>query len=221
MTDELREQLGRLDPMHPAVPVEPVTTPSSQARLEHIMNTPLVDRNTSDAMPDPSHEAVVALHTPTDLRRRRTWMVLGGAAAAAFVAIGGAVLINNAGGDDAPQIAAGPPLVLTLPASDPMAMCIQFDTTILAGMSPAFAGTVTAIDGDTVTLTVDRWYTGGDVATVELQGASATPGLEGGADFQVGQQYLVTATDGNVNSCGYTGLATPELAAAFDTAFPG
>jgi hypothetical protein len=31
----------------------------------------------------------------------------------------------------------------------------------------------------------------------------------------------VTATNGNVNSCGYTGAATPEMEAAFERAFSG
>ena len=214
MNDELREQLGRLDPMHPGVPVESVTTPSSRARMEQIMNTPVVDQ-------EDSLSASIPRPTPITARRRRNWVVLGGVAAAAVVAIGGAVIVGNRGDDGGTQVAAGPPLVLSLPASDPMAMCMQFDTTILAGMSPAFAGTVTAIDGDTVTLNVDRWYVGGDAATVQLQGATGSPGLNGGVDFEVGQQYLVTATEGNVNSCGYSGLATPELTAAFEAAFPG
>jgi hypothetical protein len=43
--------------------------------------------------------------------------------------------------------------------------------------------------------------------------------LEGGVEFADGQTYLVTATDGTVNGCGYSGLATPELQSAFDSAF--
>ena len=213
MNDELREQLGRLDPMHSDVPVESVTTPSSRARMEQIMNTPTIDQE--DSLP-------ASTRGPTSIgaRRRRNWTLLGGVAAAAVIAIGGAVIIGNRG-DGGTQIAAGPPLVLSLPASDPMAMCIQLDTAILGGMSPAFGGTVTAIDGDTVTLAVDRWYAGGDAATVQLQGATGSPALDGSVDFEVGQQYLVTATEGNVNICGYSGLATPELTAAFEAAFPG
>jgi len=36
----------------------------------------------------------------------------------------------------------------------------------------------------------------------------------------VGQKYLITAAEGNVNFCGYSGPATPELTAAFDAALP-
>ena len=211
MNDELRQQLGRLDPMHPGVPVESATTPSSRARMEQIMNTPLIDQQASPSTP-------TTRPTPIESRRRRNWLALGGVAAAAVVAIGGAVMIgNNDGGD--PQVAAGPPLELSLGASDPMAMCIMFDTAVLAGMSPAFAGTATAVDGETVTLSVDRWYTGGDASTVVLEGASGSPALIDGFEFVAGQQYLITAAEGNVNFCGYSGLATPELTAAFDAAF--
>ena len=51
----------------------------------------------------------------------------------------------------------------------------------------------------------------------------APEGLEaliGGVTFEPGQQYLITATDGVVNYCGFSGPATPELQALFDQAFP-
>jgi hypothetical protein len=51
-----------------------------------------------------------------------------------------------------------------------------------------------------------------------------TPGMEaliGGIAFDVGQLYLITAADGTVNFCGYSGVATPEMTAAFDEAFGG
>jgi len=44
--------------------------------------------------------------------------------------------------------------------------------------------------------------------------------LIGGVTFEPGQQYLITATDGVVNYCGFSGPATPELQALFDQAFP-
>ena len=212
MNDELRQQLGRLDPMHPGVPVESVTTPSSRARMEQIMNTPLIDQEASPSAP-------ITRPTPIESRRRRNWLALGGVAAAAVVAIGGAVVVGNMSDNEPTQVAAGPPLELSLGASDPMAICMMFDTTVLAAMSPAFAGTATAVDGATVTLSVDRWYAGGDAATVVLEGADGSPALIGGFAFEVGQQYLITAEQGNVNLCGYSGPATPELTAGFEAAF--
>ena len=45
--------------------------------------------------------------------------------------------------------------------------------------------------------------------------------LIGGVTFEPGQQYLITATDGVVNYCGFSGPVSPELQALFDQAFPG
>jgi hypothetical protein len=36
-----------------------------------------------------------------------------------------------------------------------------------------------------------------------------------------GQRYLLTATDGTVNGCGFIGPASPELEHAFAQAFAG
>ena len=200
--DELRDRLGRLDPVPDDVPVEPMTTPSSHARLEQIMNTPVSPTTERPSTP------------PT----RSRWLIAAAAALVILVVAGFA--IANLGDDDSNDVAAGPPLVLDLGADDAMASCMALDATILADMSPAFAGTATSIDGEIVTLTVDRWYAGGDAATVELH---AQPGLEAliaGFAFEQGEQYLVTASDGTVNFCGYSGPATPELQAVFDEAFP-
>jgi hypothetical protein len=40
-----------------------------------------------------------------------------------------------------------------------------------------------------------------------------------GIDFQVGSRYLVTALDGTVNYCGFSGLWTQELADTYAAAF--
>jgi hypothetical protein len=210
VNDELREQLGRLDPMHPGVPVESATTPSSRTRLENIMNTPLIaeEDTHSESTPRP---ASVSAH------RRRLRMTVG-VAAAAIVAVGGAVVVLNSADEDT-DVTAGPPIELSLGDSNVMSSCMVFDVAVLADMSPAFAGTTTAVDGETVTLTIDRWYTGGDADTVVLNGAAGSPALIDGFEFEIGRQYLITAAEGNVNFCGYSGPATPELTSAFDTAF--
>jgi hypothetical protein len=209
MNDELRRQLQHLDPMPPDVPMESVTAPAARERLENIMSTSLIERPNAQTPADPG----------APWWRRPA--LLGAAAAAVAVLAVGAIVATGGDGDVTDQVAAGPPLELSLGDSNAMAMCIVFDVDILADMSPAFAGTATAIDGETVTLSVDRWYAGGDAATVQL---NATPGMQAlidGFDFEVGQQYLITAANGTVNFCGYSGLATPELTAAFDQAFGG
>jgi hypothetical protein len=113
----------------------------------------------------------------------------------------------------------GSTLQLAVDDTGAAASCIVFDPTILAGMPQAFAGTVRAVDGQTVSLSIDRWYAGGDATSATLNAPTGMVGLTGGVDFEVGQNYLITATDGNVNFCGYSGPATPELTAAFAQAF--
>ncbi|MEQ8840245.1 MAG: hypothetical protein RIB98_04640 [Acidimicrobiales bacterium] len=208
--DDLRNRLGRLDPASDDVAVESLTTPSSRARLEQIMNTPTSpETDRPDVPPD-------ALAIPASSGR---WLVAAAAALVLLVVAGFA--IANLGDDDGSEVAAEPPLELDLGADDPMASCLRAEPEILAEMSPAFAGTATAIEGETVTLTVDRWYAGGDDATtVELQAQPGMEALIAGFSFEVGEQYLITATDGTVNFCGYSGPATPEFLAFFDEAFP-
>lgn len=110
-------------------------------------------------------------------------------------------------------------LSLSLGTEAASASCPTFDPATLAGMSPAFAGTARTVEDETVVLVVDRWYAGDEAAIVELRAPAGLEALTGGIRFDVGQQYLITATDGTVNYCGYSGPATPELQSAYDTAF--
>jgi hypothetical protein len=198
MTDELRERLARLDPMHAGVPTEPTTNPSSQELLEDIMSTP-------------TQEKAEPGQTP-----RRTWTI--GIAAVAALVLAVAAGLAFTGGEDAPVASA--PLELDAPAEDIMAMCIAFSPEELEKVAElAFAGTVTSVEGDVVTLTVDEWYRGGDAAEVMLNAPQGMEALIGGIPFEVGGEYLITAQNGTVNYCGFSGPATPEYQAAFEEAF--
>lgn len=102
-----------------------------------------------------------------------------------------------------------------------MSMCIAFDPAMLAAMPVAFAGTIDSVTDTSAVVAVDRWYVGGDAELVEVILPGDFVALDTGlGDFEVGQRYLITATDGLVNGCGFSGLATPELEAAFAEAFP-
>ncbi len=206
--DNLRDQLGRLDPLSDDVAVEPLTTPSSRARLEQIMNTPESPNTPADELSLPPS--------------RTRWLVAA-AAALVLLVVAGLVVANLGDDDDDGEIdVAAPPLVLSLGVDDIMASCIVPEASVLAGMSPALAGTATAIEGEIVTLTVDRWFAGGDDTTTAVE-LHAQPGMEAliaGFSFEVGEQYLITATNGSVNFCGYSGPATPSFQAFFDEAFP-
>ena len=200
--DDLRVRLARLDPASTSDPVE---SPRAQELLERIMATPVLTEP-SDKKAGPRRRAVIA------------WA----AAAAAVVAIG-SVAAGVALHDDKPgPTAAAINLDLTLPSSAVMSSCLRFDVQILKGMSPAFAGTVTTADTTHVVLDVDHWYAGGpaDTVTLAVPDAQSSASLDGVA-FEQGKRYLVTAAEGNVNGCGYSGLATPDLEASFAEAFGG
>jgi hypothetical protein len=198
--DELRARLRRLDPAGD-LPVDPVTSPRAASSMERAVQT---------VEPSP---------VPRTLRRTR--LLAGAAVLGAAAAVTAGVLLTGA--DEEPAPADEPStLVLDLPASDATASCLPFDVATLAGMSPAFAGTVVEVDEDSVLLDVDRWYAGGDAERVELaaRGGDAVA-LGYGIDFLQGERYLVTAAQGTVNGCGYSGPATPEFEQSFDEAFAG
>lgn len=195
MTEDLRRDLSRLDPMHAGVPTESKTTASSRIRLERVMSTNLTEQRSPKR--------------PT----RQPWIIAAASVAAASLAVVGILSLT---GDPAPV---APPLVLSLGEGDAMLSCLPFEVGFLAGMPVAFEGTATAVDGDRVTMAVDHWYTGGEAAEVSLIGPAGLEALIGGITFETGGRYLITAEGGNVNYCGYSGEATPEMRAAFDEAF--
>lgn len=213
--DELRERLRRIDPVPDRVAVEPATTPSSLARMEHIMAT--------DTTPIPSADPPSADRPTPDTGPtrpgRRLWL-LGTAAAVAALVIGVAA-VGLTGDDDPEPGAAGPALELSLGDGGVTASCLPLEVGLLAEMPVAFSATAAAVDDGVVTLDVDRWYTPGEAAVVELQAPPGQVALIAGFDFEVGQPYLITASEGTVNYCGYSGPATPELTALFDEAFAG
>jgi hypothetical protein len=162
---------------------------------------------------------------PTDTRptsdsgpRGRTAPIWIAAVIVAVLAVGAALALTG-GEEAAPATAGDDVLELSLGDGAALASCLPVDAAILADMSPAFAATATAVEGETVTLAVDRWYAGGDAAQVILHAPAGMEALIAGFDFEVGQPYLITAAGGTVNYCGFSGPATPELQALFDEAF--
>ena len=153
-------------------------------------------------------------------RGRRTAVVLGAAAAVLAVAVAAAVLAGRDGGTPGSSPAA---ITMTLKAPDStvMSSCVAFDVAILRDMPVAFAGTVVETGSGTVTLDVDRWYKGGSAERVTIRTLDQVTVSVEGVEFTAGNRYLVTATDGTVNGCGFSGPATSELERAFAEAFPG
>lgn len=162
-----------------------------------------------------THEEARTMEATADRRRRVLLLAIPAGAAAA------AVGLLLATGGIGPKGASEEALELTLPdAGGAMASCLPFTVEYLAGMSPAFEATVTAVTDERVALDVDRWFAGGSAATAVLTiPPEAHAALIGEIDFREGERYLITASDGAVNMCGYSGEATPEMVAAFEVAF--
>jgi len=102
-----------------------------------------------------------------------------------------------------------------------MMSCLPFDPAYLADMPLAFRGTATEVTGDVVTLKVDHWFRGGDAEEVVLRAPQGLEALIDGIAFETDREYLISATDGQVNYCGFSGEVTPELEAGFEAAFEG
>lgn len=210
--DDLRTRLRRVDPCPSEAAIDRAGTRHAQNLLEAVMTTPIETQPTAE--PD-------GVRSPG----ARRWLLPAAAAGAIGVIAVASALTFGGGGDDKPGTPPGKDVTLTLAAPDStvMASCLPFDLKILAGMSPAFGGTVTEVSSDKVVLDVDRWFSpkGSDVTRVELTTGSPVPVSIDGVEFEQGKRYLVTAAEGTVNTCGYTGLATPDYEASFEQAFGG
>ena len=191
--DELRTALAKADPAPRSVP------PLSRELLERTMTSDLMSETVATAP-----------------ARRRSW--LPAAAAVVLAGTAGAYALTAGGDDPASE------LQLALPGGDGTSMmsCVPVQADFLADMPVVVAGTVIGVTGGEVRLDVTRWYRGGDADTVVLTNPSADMQvLLGATDFRTGEDYLVSATDGTVNACGFTGPASAELQQVYDEAFPG
>lgn len=203
-TEALRQRLRSADPARSVAPPDDLATD-------------LVRRTRENAMSD--HQQ----HAP-DTRRRR-WVPL--AAAAAVLAVGGTAYVATQVGDDgsAPPTAAEPTVTeLALPTGDSPGRCMQVNAQTVANAETALEGTVTTVDDEQVVLEVTRWFVGGTADEVLLRVPSpgqATLSLPGQPEFGTGERWLVTATDGRVNVCGFTAPWSADLVDVFDEAFPG
>lgn len=212
--DELRTLLRRSDPSRSLEPADP-------AGLARLLEDTMTDLDTR-----PVH--LGTRDTGTRDRGPFTWLVA--AAAAAIILGAGGVALSGLGGDDpAPQAtdptSTGPTTdeanVTQLTAGPPVTGRCAVPTPATVGTAEqAFAGTVTAIEGDTVTLQTTDVYTG-EVAG-EVQVAAPPEHLQAlisAVQFEVGGSYLVSATDGQVSVCGFSGQASGPLQQLYNEAF--
>ena len=176
--------------------------------------TPAADSRTADLV-----EATMNT-TPVEPTTRRRWAPALAAAAAITLIGGGAYAIL--GGKDASRVSPEATVTtLAMPAGGGTSIgnCIQFEVRYLREMPVALSGTATDVGDGTITLAVDRWYKGGDADVVRL--ANYDPALVSldGFAFVQGERYLIAASDGTVNFCGFSAPWSQQLANSYDEAF--
>jgi hypothetical protein len=208
MSDELRNRLRRIDPMGPDVETRSVS--DAREMMEAVMSTETKTKS-SERRSEKTRDALRPTTATTGgsiaISRPFAWA----AAAMAMVVVAGFALLNSGGST---------PLMLSAGDSAPSMMsCLPFSVDILDDMDVAFEGTVANVDGDQLTLDVVTWYRGGDSDQVQITAPLGMEALIGGIPFEVGGNYLVSASNGVVSYCGYTGVATPEFRSAFEQAF--
>ena len=102
-----------------------------------------------------------------------------------------------------------------------VASCLVYDPANLPTFETVFDGTVTAIDGDQVTFTVNEGWKNAE-GTITLTVPQVDVALTGPLpEFTVGGRYLVTAFGSTINACGYTLDYDAETAATWAAAFGG
>jgi hypothetical protein len=205
--DDLRARLAAVDPARLGAAPGALSQPSPARMQEHIMAT--IDQPTT--APESAPEA-----------RRRTRLLAAAAALVLLAAAGVASLITTTSDDGAPGSSAPTTVALKIASSTATSSCIRFDVKFLHDMPVALAGTVTSVTAEAVTLEVDLLYKGGtsDRVTISVPDANTSISLDG-VHFVDGKRYLLTATNGTVNGCGFSGPVTPELERAYSQAFRG
>ena len=194
--DSLRQRMRNADPARTAAP--------SDAPVEDLVTG-----------------AISASARPPN--RDRRWAPALVAAAAVALIAGAAYAIARDTEPSTRPPAALTTATLTVPGGDSgptMQSCLPFEVRYLRDMPIALSGTAFTVGDDRVTIEVDRWYRGGDADLVELTAIDPqTSVLLDGFEFVEGKRYLVTATEGTVNLCGFSGPWSEPLAASYAEAF--
>jgi hypothetical protein len=215
--ERLRALLRGGDPAGSLRPADPAAL---QSLLEDIMSADLEIRPADPGLAEPPR------------RTRATWLVA--AAAVAAIAAGGAFAVTGLTGNGSSAPQADHPRTSTqqgntglagqttqLTAAGTQTRCAPLTPALLAQYDMAFQGTVTAVDGDTITFQTTEVFSGQVGETVQLTAPPAgfAKILSQGTTFQVGESYLVPAYQGAVSMCGYSGPATSDLQQVFKEAF--
>jgi hypothetical protein len=169
------------------------------------------------AMSDTATRSHESRETGTHDRSPLTWLVA--AAAVVLIAAAGVLGLVDRGHDASPT-AQG--TVTELGFEPAPGRCMLPSVPVLEQQSLAFRGTLVSLSDGTAAFDVSRWFVGGPTDVVRVTApAPRIAALVQGAHLTIGQDYLVSATGGNVTSCGFTGPATGHLRRLYDEAFGG
>lgn len=153
-------------------------------------------------------------HEQKSPRRRRLALAAAAVVAVLGIATGAALIC---GGDD--EVKAARSTETTAVDSEPItpgggispggaASCVeQYDLTTISDREVALDATVESVDGDSIALTVNEWFRGGDGASITLQGASTLSGITSAGEsvsLEPGTRLLVAGDGGFAWSCGFT-----------------
>ena len=217
--DEL-ERLRAADPARPDVIDQLATSTRARAlRAELIMQT---DDSTQDS-------------TSTGTWRRPA---LAGMALVVLALGGVTVALQLAGDSGVPSVDVAEPVTTpdggtapgtgeqpdAVPPGGGMAMCVAaYSPDTLTEREVAFAGTVTAMEGDDVTFDVEEVFRGDVGGTVTLGGAELLGGitLDNPSALGVGDRVLVAGDGGFAWGCGFTQLYDEDVAATWRDALTG
>jgi hypothetical protein len=204
------EALRRIDPVNAAA-LPSADEPKARALFERITMT--------QTAAEPVHTTDET--SPAPPSRRRPLLVV--AVAAVVVLVLGVVGAMALRGDDDANTEVDNGDVADAPISPGgAALCVEmYDLTTLKNREVAFDGTVKAVEGDSITFTVNESYRGVDGTEVTLAGAGTL-----GAMTSVGEATtidpgtrLLVAGDGEFAwSCGFTQPYDPSVAAEWKTA---
>lgn len=163
--------------------------------------------------------------TGTHGRSPLTWLVV---AAVALVIVGAGLLALFGGESDDTDSPADAPSAgdtshaVELLVSAPAERCMLPNVRVLRQQELAFDGVVRSVAGGHATLDPDRFYVGGETDAVVVKAPDGDlQALLAAVDFREGDRYLVSATDGRVTLCGFSGPYTDDLAELYAEAFGG
>lgn len=194
------DPIERLRRANPAPPGE-VAAQAGSARARAVYEEITMEEHMKDATPAPD-EAGTGATAPR-------WFSPRWAAATAVLVIAGAIgigvgLTSGSPADDAP-IAGEQPDQGAPPAMS--GMCAeQYSLETLTNRDVAFAGTLTAVEGDTLTFSVDEVFRGDVGDEAQLGGASSITAIspDNDAPVAVGDRLLVAGSGGFAWGCGFT-----------------